>query len=108
MKMNPTSNYDPNITRRMNKQTVKLTLAMWEYRAERTVTVNSNCSGLEVVKAAVRVLYESLAPDPEDCPMIPLEAHGDTLTCKDDEERGEDWLEEMVIAAEILSLEESK
>jgi hypothetical protein len=36
--------------------------------------------------------------------VLKRESDGDTLLCEDDEGQGEDWLKEMLIAAEIIAV----
>lgn len=36
--------------------------------------------------------------------VLKRESDGDTLLCEDDEGRGEDWLKDMLIAAEIIAI----
>ncbi len=107
-------NYDPNLTNsgRTAKQTVKLTFGMWEYRAERTVEVGGNCTGLTVIESAIYNAYEEL-PKISDgmgskLPGIVLTRPGGTeedgLSCTDDEDEGDDWLKDMLIGAEIIAI----
>lgn len=102
-------NYDPNMTNcgRRAKQTVKLTFQQWEYKAEMEVSVGGNCTGMDVIDCAVGNAYERL---PEDCgyPCIDMaDDDGGTLRCSDDDERGEDWLKDMLVKAEITAIEQS-
>jgi hypothetical protein len=100
-------NYDPNLTNsgRMAIQVVRLTFGMWESRKTVDTTVGGNCNGLQIIDNAVGRIYDEL-PDRFDCPYIILDSpNGDTLECSDDEEKGEDWLKDMLIAAEIISIE---
>ena len=106
-------NYDPNLTNsgRTAKQTVKLTFGMWEYRAERTVEVGGNCTGLTVIESAIGNLYEDL-PNLSDgmgsmVPGIVMADPNDAdkeLCCTDDEDQGDDWLKDMLIGAEIIDI----
>lgn len=104
-------NYDPNLTNsgNMAKQTVKLTFAMWEYRAERTVVVGGNCNGLSVIESAVDQVFEELEYKEQggDCytRIILTDEVGDTLLCEDDELKYSDWLKDMLIGAEIINIE---
>ncbi len=105
-------NYDPNHTLcgRTAKQEVKLTFGLWNYRAERTVTVGGNCNGFSVIEAAVGVAYDDLPylGDEEDDDVyawIDMQGpDGNTMRCDDDDARGEDWLKDMLIKAEIISI----
>lgn len=95
----------------MAKQTVKLTFAMWEYRAEMTVEVGGNCTGLRVISTAVSIAYEQLPLGSDgmgshDIPLFSMSApSGDILQCTDDDNQCECWLEDMLICAEIISIE---
>lgn len=102
-------NYDPNMTNsgRMAKQTVRLTFAQWEYRKTVEVVVGGNCTGLTVIECAVDNLYDSLDETDFGSVQLELEAmdgSGDTLCCEDDEGHGEEWLKDMLISAEIVSI----
>lgn len=97
--------YDPNLTNsgKRAKQTVRLTFGQWDYRATREVVVGGNCTGRSVIDSAVWRAYEELEGDRS--PRIELtRANGDTLLCTDDEDRGEDWLSDMLVAAEIIAI----
>lgn len=52
-------NYDPNMTLcgRLAKQTVRLTLGLWEYRQTFEITVGGNLMGLDVITCAIESLY---------------------------------------------------
>lgn len=106
-----TMNYDPNMTNsgRMAKQTVRLTFGQWEYRKTMEAVVGGNCTGLTVIECAVRHAYEELTTRIwRDCKYAHIELvnkAGDMLDCEDDEDRCEDWLQDMLIGAEIVAIE---
>lgn len=104
-------NYDPNLTTCMKQaeHVVKITLSQWHYTQAYHVTVTTNMRGLDVIRYAVDVLYDSL----------PSETVYDTdrgryihitsvdigeLLCTDEAQEGREWLREMVIGAEIVSI----
>lgn len=104
-------NYDPNLTScmRQAEHVVKITLSQWHYIQSYNVTVTTNMRGLDVIRYAIDVLYDSL----------PSEAVYDTdtgrhihvaevdigeLLCTDEAWEGPFWLQEMVIGAEIISI----
>lgn len=107
-------NYDPNLTNsgRMAVQTVRLTFGVWEYRAVIEVAVGGNCTGLIVIDCAVENAYESLEQRGiyglEDTyaviNMPKIGAPEEVLECGDDEQHGEDWLKNMLLSAEIISI----
>lgn len=103
-------NYDPNLTNsgKMAVQTVKLTFASWEYRAERTVEVGGTCKGFSVIESAVYRAWEGLEFDQcgnvEYANITLTDSKGEELICEDDDDRGEDWLKDMLISAEIISI----
>lgn len=107
-------NYDPNLTcsGNMATQQVRLTFALWTYRAVIEVSVGGNCTGLEVIDCAVGNAYNTL-------PQVGIYGSDETyavinmadpidpdsqLQCCDDDERGESWLRDMLIGAEITSI----
>lgn len=98
-------NYDPNLVLcgRMALQRVRLVFGQWQYRAEMTIEVGGNCTGLDVIDAAVSNAFDQLLEDDGQARISMFKAD-DELICDDDEDRGEDWLKGMLIAAEILSL----
>lgn len=95
-------NYDPNMVHcgRITKQTVRLTFGQWKARCVKEVVVGGNCTGLTVIETAIESLYDKL-PDK----TLVMEDLDDTLECSDDEDRGEEWLKDMLVAAEIISIE---
>ena len=100
-------NYDPNMTNsgRMAKQHVRVTFQQWEFTATLSTTVFGNCTGLMVMESAVSSIYEDLAEE-EDVPYITMDSpEGDMLTVADDGGIEQDFLREMVVKAEILSIE---
>ena len=110
-------NYDPNLTcsGSMASQTVRLTFAMWQYRASADVVIGGNCTGLEVISAAVRAVYDKLKQrsiySNDDTYAVILMADpndpAQTLECADDDPdsaTGDDWLGNMLIAAEIIAI----
>lgn len=102
-------NYDPNMTNsgRMANQTVNLTFQKWGYKAEMVEVVGGNCTGMTVIDCAVGNAYESLSEE-RGCPYIVMtDADGNTLQCDDDDDRGDDWLKDMLVKAEITAIYES-
>lgn len=102
-------NYDPNLTcsGSMAKQTVRLTFGMWEYRKTLETEVGGNCTGLTVIDCAVGNIYDNLPENHYGAASMEMDAmdkSGDTLLCEDDEERGEEWLKDMLISAEITAI----
>ena len=107
-------NYDPNLTNsgRMAMQTVRLTFGVWEHRKEMEVQVGGNCTGLTVIDSAVESAYNELerlgifgCNDTYAVLYLEHPESGDTLECADDEDKCEDWLKDMLIKAEIVSIE---
>lgn len=109
---NQVMNYDPNYTLcgRMAKQTVRLTFGLWKYRTSMDVVVGGNCTGLSVIEYAVELAYEQLSSVPffngdtggnDEMSVI----HIGNLQCMDDDLRGEEWLKDMLISAEIINIE---
>lgn len=109
--------YDPNLTLcgRMARQKVRLTFGIWEYRKTVEVEVGGNCTGLTVIDCAAGMAYEQLEQRPfynhdrghdDNYAVIVMEnADGDTLDTGDEDLQGEDWLKDMLISAEIISIE---
>lgn len=102
--------YDPNLVLcgRHADQRVKLTFGNWDYRAEFTVTVGGNCRGLTVIESAVGMVYDRLPVSRgkwQLAELILTRVNGDRLSCEDDADKGEEWLKDMLIGAEIISIE---
>ena len=104
-------NYDPNLTNsgRMAQQEVKLTFAIWEYRREMIVPVGGNTNGMSVLRAAVSFAFDKLPTEQygkNEIAYIELvrARDGAEMRCDDEDDEGEDWLENMCIAAEIISI----
>lgn len=107
-------NYDPNLTNSGNMafQAVRLTFAMWDYRAVMEVTVGGNCRGLTVIDCAVENAYEKLEQRGIYCSadtyavinMTKIGNPEEILECGDDENHGEDWLKDMLVSAEIIAI----
>ena len=95
-------NYDPNLTLsgRMATQTVRLTFGQWEYRKTMDVRVGGNCRGFAVIGGAVEIARDKL-----DGRITLKNTDGDELTCEDDDD-DPDWLEDMLLNAQIISIEQ--
>lgn len=103
-------NYDPNLTNsgNMADQVVQLTFARWDYRLVVEVTVGGNCTGLSVIRAAVSNFFDTLPfktyGTHEISSVVLTKPNGDALEDEDEDEDGDDWLGEMLIKAEIVSI----
>ena len=100
-------NFDPNVnySGRMATKVVRLTFGLWEYRWVTEATVGGNTPGLSVIEAAVGSTFEKVADS--GFTMV-RERDGAELLCENIEERDEDWLEEMLVSAEITSVAPAK
>lgn len=114
--MSQVFNYDPNIKWGVHK--VKITLAQWDYRAERVVEIAGNCYGFSVLESAMDALYElireenSIPNDYEDQEIseegldFSLLLHRDSddadLLCEPDRDDFIEWLKDMVLSMEII------
>lgn len=111
-------NYDPNLTcsGNMAMQQVRLTFGYWQYRAEIEVSVGGNCTGLAVIDCAVGNAYRTLPQRGiygsdetyAEIVMVDPAKPDSTLECGEDSGgevlRGEFWLKDMLIGAEITSI----
>ncbi|MDE9431396.1 DUF5406 family protein [Xenorhabdus bovienii] len=107
----PVMNYDHNLTLCMRnaEHVVRLTFAQWEYRQVVDVLVTDNTRGLYVIARAVRNLYDSLSTisffnhdtDKDDEMAV---FHVGILKCIDEGQEEVEWLNEMLIKAEIISI----
>jgi hypothetical protein len=111
------TNFDPNLGRGFAKKTVRVTLGAWDYRRVIDVEMCGNTFGLDVIESSCRAVWEDLPTllDPftgEDSGVARLtmtrpaeDGDGeDTLTIDDDDERGDEWIADMVVSAEIVSI----
>lgn len=102
--------YDPNLflCGKRAKQTIRITFGMWHYRKVMEVELYSNISGLDAIRYAVEQILEALPPIPDRHPddqfprIVLVAENGDTLVCDDDEDEWDEWLNKMVVAAEII------
>ncbi|HGA5463190.1 TPA: DUF5406 family protein [Salmonella enterica subsp. diarizonae serovar 50:k:z35] len=106
------TDFDPNMVAcgRAVKQTVRLTFGCWRYRGKFEVEVRGNITGLDAIRYAVELLYESLpsvvvTDDDLECDMKMATIELDGITCDDDDLRGEEWLADMLVSAEIIRYE---
>lgn len=103
--MTQLSSYDPNW--KWGKHEVEITLMRWDYVSTHCVQVGGNTHGLNVMDCAVGSLYDSFLPDDDEDNQIPSvklirPSDGAVLICFDDEDRGEDWLQDMVVSLRIV------
>ncbi|MCY1382142.1 hypothetical protein D9M69_701290 [compost metagenome] len=97
----------------MAVQTVRLTFGMWDYRAVMEVKIGGNCTGLTVIDSAVENAYETLEQrgnygSDDTYAVLYLakpSAPDQVLECGDDEGHGDEWLKDMLVAAEIVSIQ---
>jgi len=107
--------YDQNLcfSGKMAIQEVKLTFGLWEYRKEVITTVGGNCLGLNVIRAAVENVYDNLNETKTKGKyrvmggIILEDNNGNSLETFDIENEGCQWLENMLISAEIISINPS-
>lgn len=101
-------NYDPNLTfcGRKAIQKVLITFASFEYSTIIETEVYGNLLGLNVIECAIENIYDTLEDDGEFKYIILKDEEGDILEIIDEENRGEDWLKDLAIKAEIISIEE--
>lgn len=107
-------NYDPNLVLcgRRAIQNVRLTFGLWEYRAVMEVEVGGNCTGMTVIDCAVGIAYDQLEQrgiygSDDTYAVITLVKAGEAgaeMECEDDEGNFDEWLKDMLIAAEITAI----
>lgn len=101
-------NYDPNMTTSGRKATqkVRLTFGQWEYRYTTEVDVGGNCTGLYVIQCAIGIVLDKCYHQDLEMCRISMTKNGseDVLECEDEDGKAEDWLESMLISAEIISI----
>ncbi|WP_417786712.1 DUF5406 family protein [Stutzerimonas xanthomarina] len=121
--MSEIMNYDPTLTcsGRMAKQTVRLTFGLWEHRKTMEVEVGGNCTGMTVIDCAVGIAYDQLPQrgiygckkTEAVIDMPSLTNPEDELECAEGSDgnerlRGEEWLKDMLISAEIIAIRPDK
>lgn len=103
--MSEIMNYDPNLLNSgyMAKQTIKLTFAEWDYRAEVEVVVGGNLRGGSVIDAAIEKFFDERFDDERNAARVDMEnADGDTLI--NDEIEDWEYLKDMLVKAEIVAI----
>lgn len=96
-------NFDPNMnySGNMSTKTIRMTFGVWDYRLTKEVTVGGNGAGFHNIDSALMQIYEDVEATGI---VLKRESDGGTLLCEDDENQGEDWLKDMLIAAEIIAV----
>lgn len=96
--------YDPNLDNcgSRTKKQVRLTFALWEARRVVEVEVYGNLRGEWLVSRAVELVYESTTDTGGFTLHYP---DGDELLCTDDMDEKEQWIFEMLVGFEVLSIE---
>lgn len=101
-------NFDPNfvLCGREVDYEVRLVFGEWDARKEMIVEVGGNCRGLSIIEAAVSQAYENLPWDEKygEIKELYLEGKNSTLRVCDDHQREEDFLADLLLAAEIISV----
>lgn len=104
--------FDPNhvLCGRIARQRYRLTFGEWEYRAVEEVEIRTNIKGLEALQWAVEKLLDRLEEglgDDEPARLVMTAPNGDTLICEDDEMERMDWLQKMLMSADLIAFEPS-
>lgn len=101
-------NYNPDVSMK-DRQKVKLVFARWDYRVEFEEEVRGNCRGLTIVESAIETVCDQLPSaypdDPSGPRSVVMKGPRGELEVVDDDELGTDWLNDMLLSAEIVSLE---
>jgi hypothetical protein len=95
--------YSPNI--KWGHQHVEVVLMQWGYSKTIKVDVGGNCHGMSVIDCAAGIICDQLYDEAEVDGAITLvleNAAGDTLLCEDEEDRGLDWIKDMIVSAQIV------
>jgi len=100
-------NMDPEAINGKSTQTVRVVLGLWHYRKTFDLTLKlENYVGFEVFEAALEEIYDLCYDSDSDLATVTLVSEdGGELSCDDDCEDGVDWIKEMVVSIEILSVE---
>lgn len=89
-------------------QKVKLTFCIDEYQATYFVLVGGNCTGASILNAAISNLYDSLDEANDDGVCLVLKnPQCETKLVYDEDELEEQFLEELLIGFEIISVNEA-
>lgn len=101
------ANFDPNLNYcgKRSQKTIRLTFGLWRYRAAFEVAVGGNISGFDNIGCAIGALYDEMFGDNPDKPLVLTDSDGNTLEATDDDAEEDDWLKEMLVAAEIVSIQ---
>lgn len=100
-------NFDPNFTMCLHqaRKTIRCTFGLLDYRKTVEVAIAGNAIGFSCIEAAIVEIYEQSEEAGEARIDLVRESDGEVLICIDDEDRGYDWLCDMLIAAEIIGIE---
>lgn len=97
-KMDPNENW--------GRKTVRMKFMQWDYSTELTAVVGGNTLGFSVIETALSSTYDDLPKgEYNEVQLILKRANGDELLCCDEEDRGDEWLGDMLVAAEIIKIE---
>jgi len=113
-----TLDFDPNFSLdgRTTIQKVRITFGKWKFRNTITIDVHSDYYGFDVFRAAIANIYDQLQAKADESIEANDRSHtatialtndiGEQLLCvnEDGDWEGEDWLSDMVVAAEIIAI----
>ncbi len=95
--------YDPNVY--PAEITYRLVFQQWGFRAEFLSQARGHVRGLNGLTSAIDDLYERLEEEGNSVATILLtDAEGNTCECRDDDGDEADWLVDMLVCAEIVSV----
>lgn len=83
-----------------------LTFMAWGYSAQHIGIARGHVRGMDGLEIALSDVYKNLLGDDGFKEIILTDASGETLLCPEDQEafEGEEWLMQMLVAAEIISI----
>lgn len=87
------------------KITFRLRFMVDDYTVEHQATSRGHVKGMRDLDSALGQLLDQLTGEKECAELILTNAVGDTLSCMDDLGICDDWLAEMLVSAEIISID---
>ena len=100
-------NYDPRMAHSGNtaRQRVTVTFQQGSYSTELSTTVLGDCTGALVMERAVSRIYRDLIEETGMATITLEGADGNHLVIGDDENRGECFIKDIAVSAEIILLD---
>jgi hypothetical protein len=96
---------DNNPNNTWGNHVIEVILKQWKYEKTFSVKVRGTCHGFTLFETAIALVYGELPLERGLRCVVLVDPSGETLSCEDECQAGEDWLRRMVVSCRITDFE---